>query len=839
MALRELRAAWRRVLFFFLCVAIGVGAIVTMRSVVQSVRAGLHGEARAILAADIVVQTNRPWRDDTLRAIERLTSEASVVDRAESVEIATMVRPADPGRAVARMVELRAVERPFPFYGEIVLQGGRRYDYSLVEGRGALVRPELLAQLGIGVGDTIVIGGAPFTISGVIEREPGRQTGVFSLGPRVLVSLDDLKRTSLLDVGSRVRRQILLRARAEEVAPLSRTLWREVRGAFVSVRNYRDLEDDIGRDFERAENYLGLVGFVILVLGGIGVWSVTRVFVRQKIRSIAILKCVGGTSWQVATVYLLQMLALGALGSLLGVALAAVGIAALPYALGDRLAGVAYGLTGQAVVQGVAVGLLVSMLFSLVPLLDVRHVKPLLLLRSDLAGAPRRRIDWLALAAGVLVAAALVLVASWQAASLRAGAIVTAGFAGVAVVLHLAGLGLVRAVRPLTRSRHFAVRHAVVSLRRPGNQTRVILLAVGLGSFFVIGVRALQTNLLDEFAIELQADAPDLFLIDIQRDQVEGVRAFLTSATGAEPKLVPVLRARVVGVRGRDVTLDGVDDVRRRRGLSREYTITYRDTLEANERLVEGAFWPAARDPDGLAEVSVEAGLRERNSLHLGDIMRFDILGRTFDARVQSVREVDWEDARSGGFMFVFRPGAFDAAPQTAIAFARAPADPGARARLQRDLVARFPNVSAIDAREILITLQDIVSKVTLAVSVVGGLALLSGVLILVGAVAMTKFQRVYEAAVFRTLGASTRTLTAMLAFEYGLLGLLAGTIGASGALVLSWAVSRELLEIRWTPAPVLSAAGVALTAALVTIVGVAASAGVLRKKPLSTLRAE
>jgi len=438
-----------------------------------------------------------------------------------------------------------------------------------------------------------------------------------------------------------------------------------------------------------------------------------------------------------------------------------------------------------------------------------------------------------------------VAIAGWQAASLRVGSFVCAGFAGVAFVLHLASVGVVRAVRPFARTRFFPLRHAVLSLGRPGNQTRVILLAVGIGSFFVIGVRSLQSNLLQQFSLEIGSSGADMFLIEILPPQVEAVRAFLNARKAADagpPRLIPVLRARVTGVKGRETSLESFEDVRRQGSLAREYTITYRDHLEANEKIVAGSFWSNERPlPENAqpAEVSIEAGIHERFKIDVGDVIRFDVLGRILEARVTSVREVEWEDARSGGFMFVFRPGPFAHAPQTWIGILKAPEDPAARGRLQRDLVTEFPNVSAIDLREILTTLQNAVRNITLAISIVGGIALLSGVLILAGAVAMTKFQRVYEAAILRTLGASTRTLGAMLALEYGALGLLAGLVGAGGAIALTWAVSRHVLDIPWRPAPGLAAAGAVVTTLLVGSVGVAASLDVLRKKPLGALRAE
>ncbi|MEO6212656.1 MAG: FtsX-like permease family protein, partial [Vicinamibacterales bacterium] len=366
-----------------------------------------------------------------------------------------------------------------------------------------------------------------------------------------------------------------------------------------------------------------------------------------------------------------------------------------------------------------------------------------------------------------------------------------------------------------------------------------------LGVFFVLGVRALQTNLVRQFSLVLDRGGPDMFLIDIQQDQAEGIRQFLTrrSAAGSlEPRIVPVLRARVTGVKGRAVNLEGVQDVRGRGSLGREYVITYRDHLERNETIVAGQFWTGqgAQPQDASElEVSIEESIHQRFAINVGDLVRFDVLGRVLQARVTSVRDVVWEDSRAGGFMFVFRPGPISSAPHTYIAMTRAPDDAPRRAAFQHDLVTAYPNVSAIDVRDILASAQEVVGNVTLAISVVGGIALFGGMLILIGAVAMTKFQRVYESAILRTLGASTRTLTLMVAGEYTTLGLLAGVIGATGALVLSWGVCRYVFEIDWRPTPLLLAGGALFTMVLVAVIGVVASADVLRNKPLSTLRAE
>jgi putative ABC transport system permease protein len=867
MTLRELRSSWRRLLFFFICVAIGVGAIVALRSVIQSLRTGLMSEARMMIASDVIVSSNRPWTPEVLAEIEKRLQEAPVLARMESVETTTMVRP-ERGREAARMVELRGVEAAFPFYGTLTLRDGA-YSHDLLRGRGAIVGADLLVQLDVEVGDRIMIGGQPFTIRGVIVQEPGRRVGAFTFGSRVIVDLGELRNTGLLTFGSRASNQILLKVRDDGVVALAERLREDgMRDRFVWARSYKALEDDIGEDLERSENYLSLVGFIIVVLGGIGVWSVTRVFVRQKIRSVAILKCLGATTKYVLATYVLQVVLLALSGSLMGVLLAGLAIASIPESLTRSFEGMEYGLTASGVLQGLAVGVLVSVLFALVPLLEVRRVKPLLLLRGGVEqpAAPAHRdaqaagglvarwasrawtalrsLDLVQVGAAVLVTAALIGVASWQAASLEAGGIVSIGFAVVAIVLYAAAWAIVRGVAPLAAARWFPLRHAVLSLRRPGNQTRVILLAVGLGSFFVLGVRALQQNLIAEFEMDSIRAGADMFLVDIQRDQVDGVAKLLASRQEPDAgpaRLVPTMRARVTAVHGKDVNLENYGDVRGRGSLAREYVITYRSHLEANEQIVGGAFWDGqpALAADAEQEVSIEFSIHERFNIDVGDLMRFDVLGRTIEARVRSIRRVQWEDSRSGGFMFVFRPGALAAAPHTFIGFVKGPADQAARARLQHDLISAYPNITAIDGREILTRIKTVVDNVILAISIVGGVALFSGVLILIGAVAMTKFQRVYEAAILRTLGASTRTLGTMLALEYTALGLLAGLIGAAGALGLSWAVTKYLFEIPWEPAPLLLSIGTVLTALLVGTIGVAASADVLRKKPLSTLRAE
>ena len=844
MAARELSASWRRLLFFFVSIAIGVGAMISLGSVIQSVRAALMKESKSITAADLLIWAERPYSDNARYIIDEKLEKHGALAVTRSVESTAMARPVDESRKATTMVELRAVEEAFPFYGKMELADGTPYGHDLLRGRGALVRPELLTRLGVRVGEEIRIGEASFQIRGVVVREAGRSLSLFTMGPRVFIDYRDLEATGLLDYASRVRRQVLVRIEDEKVQELDWDLEGALANEFVRVRSYKEAGDQLARRLNRGESYLSLAGFVILILGGVGVWSVVRVFVAQKLKSIAVLKCVGATTRQVLAIYVVQVLFLSVAGCLLGLGLARLVVAWSPAGFGLDLREVEYGLTASAALQGIAIGLLVSILFSLIPLLHVRLVRPLWLLRPEGFATESRGkgfrerlsgIDRMQLGAGVLLVLALVSAASWQAESLLIGAYVCATFVGLSVALHFAGSLLIRGVAPLSRSRRFPLRHAVLNVIRPGNQTRVILLAVGVGLCFILTIRAVQKNLLDQFALELRKDAPDLFFIDIQADQRAVLEERARRLGASAVKLVPVLRGRVVRVEGRRLRLENYKEVREHGWLGREYTFTYRNHLEDNERILEGTFWPESRSSD--PEVSIEVNLKEDFGLEVGDVVTFDVMGREIAARVTSIRDVEWSDARNGGFMFVFRPGGLEGVPGSYAGFVKGPDDPMERARFQSELVADFYNVSIVDLRDILDDLARIVERVSLAISVVGSVALLSGGVILLGSVAMTKYQRSYETAIFRTLGASRRRVAAMMVLEYGTLGAIAGAIGALGAQVLSYLLSERVLEIPFRPDALTHAGAILAAAFAVSLVGLVVTLDVLRHKPLSILR--
>jgi putative ABC transport system permease protein len=836
LARRELRASWKRLLFFFLCIGIGVGSIVALRSLIQNVNRAVVGEARQLLTADAQVDTTREWSPEALAKIEAVARPPLVEARTETIEAATMLRPADESQAGALMVELKGIEPPFPFYGDFLLADGTRFEHSLLKGDGAVVAPLLLERLSLKVGDRVKLGEKTFEIRGVTRQEPGSGGG-FRMGPRVFVARASLQGAGLTGFGSRARRKMLFKVPEGRLEELVKRLRAEMVGNLYNVRSYKESEENLGEQFRRAENYLSLTGLVVLVLGGIGVSSVTRVFIEQKKRTIAILKCVGGTGKRLTAAYLAQVVVLGVTGSVFGVALAKLGLMFAGARFAESLPpGVSYELNAGAVAQGAGLGLLVSVLFSALPLLRIRHIKPNTLLREAEESSPRRRFDPLRWGVAACVVVGLAALTSWQAGSARVGIFFLAGLGLTAALLYAAAWALISLVRRARHLNSFAVRQAVNSLHRPGNQTRVIVMAVGLGAFLVMAILSLQSNLLDEFDLTKRGNIPNMFLIDVQKDQVEGVREIVGRSTGKSAELIPTVRARIAAVNGREVDLEAAEMRRERGRLGREYVVTYRPRLEYNEEVVAGKFWDES--PSAEPEVSVEEGMRGVAGLDVGGTLTFDIQGRKITARVTSVRRVDWRNSRTG-FLVLFRPGALESAPQTFVGAIDGPPGEPARSRFQRELVDRYPNVSVIDVADIVRGVNRILSNITLAVSFIGGFVLLSGVLILVGSIAMTKFQRVYEAAVLKTLGAKRKVLLAVMLVEYGLLGLVAGVIGALASNALSYAVARYVFEIPWKFASGVNLWGVAATVLLVGAVGALSSFDVLTRKPLGILRAQ
>lgn len=835
---REIRSSWRRLLFFFLCIAIGVGSVVALRSLIQNLSKSVAGDARALMTADFEVSTTNTFTPEEISRVESVIGQSNLIEaRNEVITTAAMARPANSEQEGLQFIELKGIEPPFPLVGNFTLSDGRPFDFKLLENHGAVVAPLLLEKLNLKIGDKLRIGDLDFELRATFDEEPGGQSG-FRLGPRVFIEKKAVAETGLTRSGSRIRRRILYRT-SDNPTELVKSLREALKGTILTVQSYRETQENLSEQFGRTENYLSLTGLLILVLGGVGVWNVARVFVEQKRKTVAILKCLGADSRKIIFVYLFQILTLGLAGSLFGVFLAQSGLWLIEYRFGaDFPESMSYTLQKTAVWQGLLLGLLISLLFSVLPLLQIRNIKPRLLLH-DANNEKIRRLDWTKSIFALLTLGGLLGLAVWQAGSWRVGGAFLISLAVTSLILYLTAVLLTWALRKTKKFSAFAFTQAVNSLYRPGNQTRIILLAVGLGAFVVLSVQSLQSNLIREFDFTRNGALPNLFMIDIQRSQVERVKQMTENITGEAAQPIPTVRARIAFVDGAAPDYSQ-REVRQQQGvIGREFAVTYRPNLDSNETVTDGSWWNAepVKDPKE-AEVSVLDDMAKTLKIDIGSVITFDILGRRINARVTSIRKIDVRNSRTV-FVFVFRPGVLENAPQTFLLPVTKQIPAVERARFQRNVIDEFPNIQIFDVQDILTAVTKLINNFVLAISFVGSFVMLTGILILIGSVALTKSQRIYENAVLKTLGAKRLSLLTILLTEYGILGVLAGLIGAGFAMFLSFAVSKYILEIDWQPDGWLMAAGILITALLVTIIGTIASFDVLFKKPLSILRSQ
>lgn len=834
LTIREIRSSWRRLLFFFLCIALGVGSVVALRSLIQNLTRAVGTDARALMTADLELSSTNDFSPTDISKIESVIASFPIIeDRNEVITTASMARPVDPSNENVRFVELKGVEPPFPLVGSFLLDGGEPFDHKLLENNGAVVARILLEDLNVKIGDKVRIGEGEFEIRGSFDQEPGGSSG-FRLGARVFVEKRAFDDAGIIRNASRVRRRILYRT-SDNPTELVRQLREALKGTTIQVQSYRETQENLGEQFARTENYLALTGLLILVLGGVGVWNVARAFVEQKRKTVAVLKCLGAGGSRIISVYLLQILVLGLIGSGAGVVFAQLGLLFVRSRFASDLpANMSYTVGLSTAFQGIVLGVLISMLFSALPLLQIRNIKPRLLLRDE--SNVSLRLDLTKWLIGLFSLAGLLALSVWQAGSFLVGAFFLGGLAISSLVLYLTATVLTALLRRIRSWGPFSISQAINSLYRPGNQTRIILLAVGLGAFVVLTVQSLQANLVREFDFTRNQKLPSLFFVDIQKSQINELIGLIESRVGEKAESTPTVRARIAFVNGQAFDYQQ-REVRQQQGqIGREFAVTYRPELDENESVIAGKWW--AGDDGNVPEVSVEEDMAERLKLGVGDSITFDVSGRKITARVANIRRLDLRNTRTA-FIFVFRPGTLEPAPQSYAATVLSRLSATDRQRLQRDVLAAYPNVQIFDVADIVTTVQRLVNNFVIAISFVGSFVILSGILILIGSIALTKSQRIYENAVLKTLGADRITLTAILVGEYGILGLLSGMIGAGFAVLLSWAVSRFMMNIDWEFEPMLTILGTIMTAVVVMLVGVAASFDVLFRKPLQTLRSQ
>ncbi|MEM1041550.1 MAG: FtsX-like permease family protein [Bacteroidota bacterium] len=831
-AWRDSRTSRRRLLLFVASAALGVAALVAIRSFSDGLQTAVAEQARSLTGSDLTVSTRRgfgPPGDALVDSVAR----AYPGDQAEEVAFASMAYfPATGG---ARLTEVRAVAGGYPFYGEIVTTPEGAADAYQAEGE-ALVDASLLLQYDVAPGDSVRVGQRTYRIAGGIDEIAG-QTGVGSfVGPRVYVPLAALD-TTLLGFGSRVdyRRHFRFDAADEEavlaeIRPALRALGLGADTPMEAQEDWNNALGDLGR-------FLSLVGFVALLLGGIGVASAITVYVRQKAETVATLRCLGATAGQTLRAYVLQAAALGLAGAVLGAALGVAVQTVLPAVLGPFLpVEVAFAVSWRAVAEGIGIGLAVALVFALLPLVRVRRIPPLRAIRSGAEG--EGGFDPLRLA---LVGAMVLGVAAFawaQTGDARAAVGFPLGIAAVLGLLALAARGVMAAVRRVAPSGWpYTARQGLANLYRPGNQTLVLMLTLGLGTFLIATLWLVQTSLLDQIAVTSSGSPPGLILFDVQPDQRGGIASLIESEGGEVLDRIPVVTTSLTAVNGRSTDAIRQDSASTVPGwvLRREYRSTYRAGLIGSETLVEGRV--AARVPADTAvvPVSLEAGIAGDLGVGLGDRLTWNVQGVRMETEIASLREVDWARVQPN-FFVVFPEGPLDGAPQFDIILTPG-GDAETSARLQREVVRAYPNVSIVDVRLVLGLVQGVLGQVAFVLQFMALFSILTGLVVLAGAVLISRFQRIEESVLLRTLGAARGQVGRILFAEYLLLGLLAAAVGVGLALVGGWALSALVFEVPFVPA--WGGVLVALLAvpALTVAIGLVGSRGILQRPPLEVLR--
>ena len=799
MAWRDSRASRRRLLLYSLSVVLGIAALVSIGSFSANVRRAIDFEAKGLLGADLFVTAPAPLPAPVVDYLGGLGGEM-----AREQTLSSMMT--FPATHRLRLVQVHAVEGGFPFYGSFETEPAGGAALLRSGNPVAILEPTLLAQFGVKVGDKVKLGTTLFTVVASLRKVPGESPGVAMMAPRAYIPMASLAGTGLS--GS----QALARHRAMVKLPPGKdadAVVRDMKERFPLLRLSFDTvgerKRNLGQSIEHLDGFLSLVGFVALVLGGIGVASALHAYIREKIATVAVLRCLGASARQSFSIYMVQGLALGLAGACVGGALGVAVQRALPALFRGVLPiDIDFFISWPALLRGTAAGVVICLLFSLLPLLSV---------------------------AGFAV---------WQTGAVAVGL----GFAGMLGLgfLVLSGLGLAvawAARRFVPRRFPYVVRQGLANLHRPNNRTVLLLVSLGLGTFLVLTLFLVRTTLLREIQGADAMGRPNLIFFDIQDDQIAPLERAAAAAGSPVEESAPIVTMRIASVRGMSVEkLLGDKDARVAAwALRREYRSTFRGGTSPTEKVVQGRFTGNADPAAGPVPISVEEGLARDMNLHLGDEVDWDVQGLAVRTRVGSVRAVEWRRLEPN-FFVVFPVGVLEGAPKTYLAAVHA-GTPAASARVQEAVVDAFPNVTAIDLALVVETLDGIFSKVAFAIQFMALFTVATGLVVLAGAVLMGRHQRLKETVLLRTLGATRRQLALIQLVEYAALGVQAAVVGAVLALAGNALLARYVFHVAAVAPAGQIAAAIATVALLAVATGFAAGRGVSDHPPLEILRQE
>jgi putative ABC transport system permease protein len=855
MAWRDSRRHRGRLLLFSSSIVFGIAAMVAVGSFGQNLADAIEVQSRSLLGADIQVNSRQEFTEEQRELLDSLGAE-----RSYQTTFSSMI--SFPFSGDARLVQIRSLEGDFPFYGTVETDPVEGYQ-QFKQTEGVLVEENLLLQFNARVGDFVQIGALPVPIVGALQAVPGENMVFATVAPRVFLPAEMLEASGLIGNTSIARYRCYLRVESPEQLAATEAALAKVRSKYRwGVDTVEERKRELGNAMRNLNRFLNLVGFIALLLGAIGIASAIQLHVRQKLDSVGVLRCLGGGIGQTFAIYLIQAGALGLAGVIAGTATGLAVQRYLPLAFQDFIPlDIEFAIHWLPVLQAAGVGFGICLLFAMIPLMQVRRVSPLIVLRRSvmqLGGRdPWVGLLYLAIALGV-TGFAISQTRRWEH-----GIGFVAGLT-VAILVLLLVAKIVRVIaRLLIRSWWpYVVRQGMSNLHRPNNRTGLLMLALGLGTFMILTLYLAQYGLVRELLPNADNDKPNAILFDIQNDQLAGVKEILRAQQLPLLDVSPIINMRLTAVKG--VNVSDIKPRRRRsevevevkvesgdgppgkgrRGrrppgwaLRREYRCTYREKIAATETLLEGKWVSHATIDDEFIPISIEQGIARDLNVTVGDELVFDVQGLPLTTKVANIREVQWRQVQAN-FFVVFPVGVLEDAPGFHIVSTRVE-DSEASAAMQREVTREFPNVSSIDLMLVLDVVQSIVSKITFGVRFMAFFTALTGVLLLITATLNSRYQRFREGILLRTLGASRSQILWIQFVEFSLLGIMASFTGILLAVGGQWALSKFVFEVNFVfPLwPVLGA--VAVNYVITVIVGLLGSWGITRHPPLELLRAE
>jgi putative ABC transport system permease protein len=831
MAWRDSRRNRSRLFLFVSSILLGIAALVAIYSLSDNLDDEIDKQAASLIGADLQIGGNRPPGEEILKLVDSLGDRKSVEQSFASMIYFTKTED-------VRLVQVKAIEGEFPYYGSLDTEPVSAAQ-SFRTNQQALVDQTLMVQFNAKVGDTINLGNLSFTIAGSLLKAPGQTGFSASVSPAVYIPLQYLEGTGLSQKGSRISHRYFFKYdRPVDMKKLIERIEPRLDEDGYSYDTIETKKEDSSRAFSDLTRFLSLVGFIALLLGCIGVASAIHIYIKEKIKTIAVLRCLGLTAMQAFLIFLIQILTIGLIGSVAGAMLGTIVQQFLPAVLEDFLPfSVPATISWSSIAQGIALGIVITILFALLPLMSIRKISPLLTLRLSVQEPEKTKDRWswlvYALILSFIFGFTFLQMNNWKEATFFTLGILIAFFILTAIAKLL--MWFVRKFFP--QSWNYLWRQGLANLFRPNNQTAILLVSIGLGTAFICTLFFIQGLLINRISLSSSGNQPNMLLFDIQSEQKQDVMKLTESQGLPVTAMVPIVNMRLDAVNSINaLKLQQDSTLPMQRWLfTREYRVTFRDSLTDSERIVEGK-WRGNRTSTEIP-ISIEQRFADRNEIKLGDTMFFNVQGAVLPTVVRSFRKVDWNRVQSN-FLVVFPVGVLEQAPQFHILLTKVP-DTEVSARFQQAVVRQFPNVSIIDLGLVLDVLDEILSKVGFVIQFMAGFSIFTGLIVLIASVLISKYQRMEESVLLRTLGASRRQIFVITALEYFFLGAFAAATGIIMSLIASWLLAYYSFETSFTPEllPVLII--FIIVCLLTVVIGLINSRAVVNKPPLEILRQE